>query len=68
MMQAATRFGHIFNQENVSLVSSDGTVREMPSSDLTLNGGALDKFYDDLLRGAMNQKINLNRYSDEVRV
>jgi Animal haem peroxidase len=65
-MQAAARFTHFFVRPNMKLLDVNGNVREIPTSDTTGKSEILEKSFEDSVRGALNQSLNLDQYSDEV--
>jgi Animal haem peroxidase len=65
-MQAVVRFNHFFVPSNMRLIDANGTVTEIPQSDLIGRVDILDKFYDESMRGALNQSIHVDQYTDEV--
>lgn len=65
-MQAAARFTHFFVRENMSLLYVNGSTKEIPTSDTTGRSDILEASFEDSVRGALNQKLSLNQYSEEV--
>lgn len=65
-MQGVVRFNHMFVPSHLRLINSNGEKTETLQSDLIGRFDVLDKFADDSVRGALNQSIHAEEYSDEV--
>lgn len=63
---ASFRFLHSFVDSKFLLVSEENEEKLVKTSDVINQSKILDRFYDDVLRGLLRQKINLAGYSSEI--
>jgi hypothetical protein len=64
---AAIRFNRVFVPSHLRLLGSAGNVTEIPQSNLIGRVDILEKYTEDYFRGALNQSVFEEFYSDEVR-
>jgi peroxidase len=64
--QSAARFNHFFIPSFMRLIDERGKITDIPQSDLVGRVDIIDKSFEDSLRGALNQSLNFDGYSDEV--
>jgi hypothetical protein len=64
----AIKFNRAFVPSYLRLLDSAGSVTEFPQSDLIGRIDILEKYTDDYFRGALNQSVFAEFYSNEVRM
>jgi peroxidase len=62
---AAYRFLHYYLNNNMRMIAKDGSVTEMPLSDIFGRIDLLEDKFDDVLQGALSTKVNFGQLSDE---
>lgn len=63
---AAFRVMHSFLSSDFELFDENMNVKRFNLSDVVFKSKMLETYYDDILRGFMEQKINLRGYSSEI--
>jgi hypothetical protein len=55
--QRASTFYHFLLPSNFRLINKKGVVNNIPQSDMTSRPDVLEKYFDDSVRGALNQSL-----------
>jgi peroxidase len=65
-LRGASTFNHYLVPSAFRFINTNGVLTDVLQSDITKRADVLDQYFDDSVRGALNQSIFSNLYSDEV--